>query len=497
MRDNWKAGDTGHADEHNAITRRLWSVRDFNAKGDGVTDDSAAFALAIARLPDGSTLHIPAGMYVLDDGLNIPRNISLRGEGTASRLIQRGRVFRTTAHLINYTSPVSATYTAAGQLGATDTTITLDTPAILMPGQEVFLQLGTSTHDPTQPFLCQFNVIASVAGSTITLRVPFGEAIQGSAHRVLVQQTIENVTVENLALESDVNAEPDQCIYIDRCRNVTIRNIHMDHTGSIVNAQSANVRVDNVYVQRARRWGKYAASGNVIGGWGFRNYAIRNLYCADVDGNGIYLEAHGRGAIIENYWYTAGTAHGTNGYGLWVGGGCRNIVVRNAHLLAPYPNYFGIDVQDGADVVTEDIHLYAGTRGVHFLLRHRGTLGYDCATGEMSVYVERKRESVVIALIPGMTQRVALPGGIYARVVAFTNDANAVTSLNFEHGGEYQTALVSGESVNLNDGRLTNIGPNDAYPFNNTAQKAVWVVTGPNVTVNAVLTLAIDYWFVD
>ena len=55
--------------------------RDFGAKGDGVTDDTAAFLRAIQEAPDGA-LFIPRGRYVIQRDLRIERSrLVLRGEG--------------------------------------------------------------------------------------------------------------------------------------------------------------------------------------------------------------------------------------------------------------------------------------------------------------------------------------------------------------------------------------------------------------------------------
>ncbi len=48
-----------------ATESALFNVRDFNACGDGVRDDTAAFTAAIACLPAGGTLYVPAGTYLV------------------------------------------------------------------------------------------------------------------------------------------------------------------------------------------------------------------------------------------------------------------------------------------------------------------------------------------------------------------------------------------------------------------------------------------------
>jgi len=58
------------------------NVADYGARGDGKTDDSNAFALAIQDfLSDQSVLYIPEGTYLLQETLDLGKRIVLRGEG--------------------------------------------------------------------------------------------------------------------------------------------------------------------------------------------------------------------------------------------------------------------------------------------------------------------------------------------------------------------------------------------------------------------------------
>jgi hypothetical protein len=56
------------------------NVKEYGALGDGVTDDAAAFQKAIDAVDEGAVL-IPAGDYVLKNGLAINKGVVLRGEG--------------------------------------------------------------------------------------------------------------------------------------------------------------------------------------------------------------------------------------------------------------------------------------------------------------------------------------------------------------------------------------------------------------------------------
>lgn len=55
------------------------NVRDFGAKGDAVTDDTNAIRAALAESP---RVHFPPGVYVISDGIDLPRGARLTGDGS-------------------------------------------------------------------------------------------------------------------------------------------------------------------------------------------------------------------------------------------------------------------------------------------------------------------------------------------------------------------------------------------------------------------------------
>ena len=58
------------------------SVTSFGAKGDGITDNTAAFRMAILACKQNTALIVPAGVYVLSDTIHISKSgMAIRGAG--------------------------------------------------------------------------------------------------------------------------------------------------------------------------------------------------------------------------------------------------------------------------------------------------------------------------------------------------------------------------------------------------------------------------------
>lgn len=54
------------------------NVHDFGAKGDAITDDTNAIRAALAASP---RVHFPPGVYIISDGIDLPRGARLTGDG--------------------------------------------------------------------------------------------------------------------------------------------------------------------------------------------------------------------------------------------------------------------------------------------------------------------------------------------------------------------------------------------------------------------------------
>ena len=61
--------------------RRVLNARDLGAKGDGLTDDTAALEAALKQAAPGGTLLLPTGTYAVSKTLEIPDDIVVQGSG--------------------------------------------------------------------------------------------------------------------------------------------------------------------------------------------------------------------------------------------------------------------------------------------------------------------------------------------------------------------------------------------------------------------------------
>src|SRR5690348_3259914 len=75
---DWKPGVPGGIPQRSVICSNVKT--NYNAKGDGTTDDSTAFQNALDACPSGQVVFVPEGIYKFTQRLEIPSGVVLRGE---------------------------------------------------------------------------------------------------------------------------------------------------------------------------------------------------------------------------------------------------------------------------------------------------------------------------------------------------------------------------------------------------------------------------------
>lgn len=72
-----------------APTVYIFNVKDFGAKGDGITDDTAAIQATVTAAGQGGTVYAPSGNYLLTATINLLTNQTIQGAGVNSTVFQR------------------------------------------------------------------------------------------------------------------------------------------------------------------------------------------------------------------------------------------------------------------------------------------------------------------------------------------------------------------------------------------------------------------------
>ena len=88
--------------------RRIVNARDLGAKGDGLTDDTAALEAAFKQAAPGGTLLLPTGTYALSKTLEIPDDIVLQGSGMHQTILANLQVPSAESRTLTETHPAFA-----------------------------------------------------------------------------------------------------------------------------------------------------------------------------------------------------------------------------------------------------------------------------------------------------------------------------------------------------------------------------------------------------
>lgn len=132
---DWKPGIPGGIPEYPVFA----NVRaaPYEAKGDGVADDTAAIQKALDACPAGKAVLVPAGTYRLTKPLNIARGIVIRGEGPEkTRLINEA----TAGHgisICNWDNETASRVVKGSTRGSTS--LTVEDASRLRPGDLILV----------------------------------------------------------------------------------------------------------------------------------------------------------------------------------------------------------------------------------------------------------------------------------------------------------------------------------------------------------------------
>ena len=230
---------TGQAKLRDAV-----SVKDFGAVGDGVADDTAEIAAALAALATvgGGTLLFPPGTYLISAAISQlfgnSANVHLIGYGATinGSSVSGGSPGDTTLFKLGGQRLTSSLLSASPTKGALSIATT---SAIGAVAGEIVLITSTDLWNPTRAtyYKGELAEVRSVAGTTINLSSPLFDgytAATTTVHRL----AMPSVTVEGLTFQMNAN---QLCLTLAYCRNPIIENC------TVCGARYAGISADYFY----------------------------------------------------------------------------------------------------------------------------------------------------------------------------------------------------------------------------------------------------------
>jgi len=329
---------------YSMITGAPANVKDFGAVGDGVTNDAAAFAAAIAAVATtGQSIYVPAGTYVIGSALTSTGHLNMFGDGDKSILDFSGATIAGSCITVSGSLTQIENISSASQYGLTVTFASAPSLAI----DDVFCLYSTDLWNSARAYYysgewCQ---VKGVAGSAATITNPLYDGYV-PANTTVYKMNSKAVSFRNLRLVGSANTfgllkiqfceqaklenvsvynENYQGVEFDRCYNSEVTNCYMYNKGTgtlddyaliFSNSQKFRVIGGDYY---ARRHGITIGGGDYICAVTNRDMRVigstisndiqSGVYSADMHGN--MEDCHYQDCTIYN---GAGWAGMDNGY---------------------------------------------------------------------------------------------------------------------------------------------------------------------------------------
>lgn len=377
---DWSPGILGGIPENYTLCANVKNSP-YNAVGDDLTDDTAAFQSALAACGAGTYVYVPAGTYKLTSGLSIPNGVLLKGEGSAmSKLKDYSAGGSYLIQISGQSSTVTANIIAGYAKGSTQITVddanSLNANDYIMISQlnEAGLAFdkgygNTCTwcgpRDLNERAMAQIVKITAKSGNDLTLSRPIYYASSGySPQAMKLGGTIRmNSGIQDLYLEKmNTVGSGYNIVFMQFCVNCWVKNIETYKTGG------AHIRMKYAYGNEIRDSYFHEA-------WGYGGGA----------GYGILMINSNSDNLIENNIFNL-TRHSV----VMEGGGSGNVIAYN-YSRDPYdsgsPNWLS------GDMITHGAHpymnLYEGNYAANF--ENDNTWGSSSHNAYFRNYANRSR----------------------------------------------------------------------------------------------------------
>ena len=360
------------------------NVDTYGAKGDGVTDDTAAInaATAAAVAAGIAVVDFSSGKTYLNNGLVAHSNLTYRGNG-ATLLYGTGPF----SHIINGYGSIGPAATLTADVSAGDTVFSVNTVSGLNVGDDVLYRMGENPLDTPESSNWGFATITALGSNSITLDTPIAITLTISSVTNPLNKSIQKVVfLENMEFNGfNVLPTPgalymDSFISVTYARNIRVKNITITDPGAcVVGAQYArNVVVDNIYCDRSKSFGNQNA-GQVFRFAEADNCFVSNVFAKNLDVG--FGGAEDFCSVKFTNIYINNASSAGIGYILFSSSTGSNVFVDNLRLygsgnisLLGITGASYINFKDAAIIVSSEM-AYMGQFGVHLT----GTLYYEVA----------------------------------------------------------------------------------------------------------------------
>ena len=281
----WDPGVPGGIPE---VTSPLVNVRDYGAVADGKSDNLVAFQTALAALPNGGVLLVPAGDYYLGGTLTLETSgVVLRGEGANRTRLLLGPAVTASISVVTYgrgdwqsiaTPPARGTTTLKVPDGSK---FTVGNWAEIQAANDATLMYTDPAWnvDWAANARGQLFEVTAVTGNELTLRHPiYLDYAAADAPQVRPQRFVQHVGIERLYLERVSNDSDVSTVQFKNAAYVWLREVESNQT------------------RRA-----HIATESVIGCQFENNYLHHSYdYGGSGHGYGVQLGLHTSDCLVEN-----------------------------------------------------------------------------------------------------------------------------------------------------------------------------------------------------
>lgn len=289
--------------------------KQFNVKGDGITNDTTAINDVIKYVYDngGGSVYFPKARYIVrrsnprvqGNAINLLSGVSLIGDNAEL-------ILRDNATFIGGTTTLTdsvANIIADVKYGTN--TLAIDNALNFNIGDIIFLRIGDNEWDKYETKYYDYARIVSIPDSqsiVINKKILTSMLIANTEVKnkmiVKVKELIKDITISGFKLINDINnyGNAESGINLKGAQNCKIENINSENpgAGAILLAYSKNIYCNLIHVSKSIRQNQHLAKGRVVNIWNCNNISFNNIYGEYFEDSYAFVEGYCKNIIFNN-----------------------------------------------------------------------------------------------------------------------------------------------------------------------------------------------------